>query len=200
MRLLQRIASLVVLVCASYVAVCAQGYETNIRNISLQTLDLLTFRISVPPQHQYAARENVVITYTVRNDSRRMAYLVLEPQTRLVEMDEKFHAFTVASPVKYQEEWNRFDNTFVELRAGKSYSGKLVIDGTQIPLSGRVEWEDWRVQVRFAYVFNPAKKVIEELLECVDTTYSLPCLGALNEAASVLTIGTLLVQVLPPKN
>jgi hypothetical protein len=185
------------LVCGNCLSASAQGYPAKIKTITSQTADLLTFRVSVP-QHKHAARENVVISYTVRNDSRRVAYLVLEPKTRLDHMDAKFHAFTVASPVKYQEEWTRYDNTFVKLRPGQSYSGKLVIDGAGIPPSGNVDWQEWEVQVKFAYVFNPAKKVSDELLQCVDTTYSFPCLGALEKAASVFTVGAFLVEVLPP--
>ena len=191
-----RLLIFVLLVCGNCLTVSAQ-YPVQVKTITSQTADLLTFRIFIP-QHKYAARENVVLSYTVRNDSRRVANLVLEPQTRLIDMDKKFHAFTVASPVKYQEEWTKYDNTFVKLRPGQSYSGKLVIDGTQIPPSGRVEWEDWKVQVSFAYVFNPRKAVIEELLQCVGTSYSLPCLGTLNEAAVSFKVGTFLVQVLPP--
>ena len=190
-----RLLMFLLLVCGNCLTVSAQ-YPVQVRTITSQTADLLTFRIFVP-QRKYAARENVVVSYTARNDSRLVAYVVLEPQTR-IDMDKKFRVLTVESPVKTQDEWSRYDNTFVKLLPGQSYSGKLVIDGTQIPPSGRVEWEDWEVQVNFAYVFNPKKAVIEELLQCVGTSYSLPCLGTLNEAAVSFKVGTFLVQVLPP--
>ena len=187
---------LMVLLCGCWVAARGQGDKVTIKTISAQTADLLTFRISLP-QRLYGPRQNVIISYTVRNDGARVAYLVTEPQTRL-KVDEKNLTLMIQSPVKYQDEWTRYDNDLVRLRPGQSHAGKLVIDGAEIPPHPSVETEDWTIQVRFAYVFDPSKADIEELLECRGTNYSLPCLGKLIGVARVLTIGSLFIEVKSP--
>ncbi len=186
----------VVLLCGCWVAARGQGDEVTIKTISSQTADLLTFRISLP-QRVYEPRQNIVIGYTVRNDSAKVAYLVTEPQTSL-RVDEKNLTITIKSPVKYQDEFNRYDIDLVRLRPGQSCAGKLVIDGAEIPPHPSVETEDWTIQVRFAYVFDPSKADVEELLECRGTKYSFPCLGKLVGVAKVLTIGSLFIEVKSP--
>ena len=187
---------LIVVFITATATVSAQGNRVKVRTITAQTEDLLTFRVSLPVR-VFGPREDVVISYTVKNDSRKIAYLVLGPKTR-PKIDEKQLTIGVQSPVKYQEEWNSFDNTFVKLSPGGSYSGKLVIDGAAIPPHPTVETEDWMVQVEFAYVFNLAKNDVDELLECVGTTYSFPCLGKLDLVAKVFTIGSLFLEVKSP--
>ena len=187
---------IVVLICGCGQAARGQGDEVTIRTISAQTADRLTFRISLP-QRLYGPRQNVVISYNVRNDGTKVAYLVTEPGTRL-RVDKEKNTLLIESPVKYQDEWTRYDNDFVRLRRGQSHAGKLVIDGAEIPSFRRVETEDWAIQVRFAYVFDPAQADIEELLYCRGTNYALPCLGKLIEVAKVLTIGSLFIEVESP--
>lgn len=97
--------------------------------------------------------------------------------------------------MKYQDEFNRYDNHFIRLRPGQSHAGKLTIDGKQIPINPKLESEDWTLDVRFANVFNLPKADMDELLHCVGTRYSFPCLGKLEEVAQVLTVGTLIVEV-----
>ena len=180
------------------ITVSAQGYPVKVRTITAQTADLLTFRISLPVR-VFGPRENVVISYTVKNEGRKVSYLVLEPQTR-PQIDEKQRTVIIQSPVKYQEEWNRFDNTFVKLSPGGSYSGKLVIEAAAIPPHPSVATEDWTVQVEFAYVYNLSREDVEELLECVGTQYSFPCLGKLDQLARVFTVGSLFFEVKSPQS
>jgi hypothetical protein len=183
----------VVLLGGCWVAVRGQGDVVTIRSISAQTDDLLTFRIAVP-QRLYGPRQNVVISYNVRNDGAKVAYLVTEPGVR-VKVDEKNRTLLIESSVKYQEEWTRYDNDFVRLGPGQSHAGKIVIDGAEIPINPRSESEDWTLEVRFAYVFNLPKADMEELLGCRGSKYSLPCLGKLADVAKILTIGALIVEV-----
>jgi hypothetical protein len=167
--------------------------KVNVRTISSQTADAVTFKISVP-QSSYAPNQNIIINYTVTNNSKKVAYLVLEPQPQ-TNVDEQNRFLKIASPIKFQEEWNKYDNDLVRLAPGRSSSGKLVIAGTQVPVNPKSDAESWEIQVVFGYVFDPAKADIDELLQCKDTSYSLPCLGKLNDIAKLLTVGNMVVEV-----
>jgi len=167
--------------------------KVNVRTIGSQTADAVEFKISVS-QSSYAANQNIVINYTVTNNNKKVAYLVLEPQPQ-TNVDEKNRFLKIESPVKYQEEWNRFDNNLIRLAPEQSFSGKLVIAGTQIPVNPKSDAESWEIQVVFGYVFDPAKGDIDELLACKDTRYSFPCLGKLNDIAKILTVGNMVVEV-----
>jgi hypothetical protein len=192
--MLQRLpfSCVLVLLCASSLSARAQE-KVNVRTISSQTADLVAFKISVP-QSSYAPNQNITIDYTVTNKSRRVAYLVLEPQPR-PNVDEQKRFLILQSPIKYQKEWNRYDNDLISILPGRSFSGKLVIEGSRVPVNPKTESESWEIQVVFGYVFDPAKHDIEELLACKDTTYSFPCLGTLYGIAKLLTVGNLVVEV-----
>ena len=62
----------VVLLCGCWVVARGQGDVVTIRTISAQTADRLTFRISLP-HRLYGPRQNVVINYSVRNESAKVA-------------------------------------------------------------------------------------------------------------------------------
>ena len=177
--------------CISFSTAIAQ--QVNIRTIRSETADAVAFNISVP-QSSYAPNQNIVINYTVANNSKKVAYLVLEPQPR-TNVDEKNRFLGIESPVKSQDEWNRYDNELIRLAPGRSFSGKLVIPGNKIPINPRSDWESWQIQVVFGYVFDPAKADIEELFACKDTWYSYPCLGKLNEIAKILAVGNMVGEV-----
>jgi hypothetical protein len=178
--------------CVSLSTAIAQE-KVNIRTIRSQTADAVAFTISVP-QSSYAPNQNIVINYTVANNSKKVAYLVLEPQPQ-TNVDEKNRFIRLESPVKYQEEWNRYDNDLIRLAPGRSFSGKLVIPGTQTPVNPKSDAESWQMQVVFGYVFDPAKADIDELLACKDTSYSFPCLGKLNDIAKIVAVGNMVVEV-----
>ena len=178
--------------CVSFAPATAQE-KVNIRTISAQTTDAVAFTISVP-QSSYEPSQNIVINYTVTNNSKKVAYLVLEPEPQ-TKVDEKKRSLKIESPVKYQEEWNRYDNELIRLLPRRSFSGKLVIAGTQIPVNPRSDAESWEIQVVFGYVFDPAKADVDELLACKDTSYSFPCLGKLYNIAKILTVGNMVVEV-----
>lgn len=136
--------------CVSIGTATAQE-KVNIRTISSQTTDAVAFKMSVP-QSSYGPSQNIVIDYTVTNNSKKVAYLVLEhqPQTNV---DEKNRSLKIESPVKYQEEWNRYDNDLIRLLPRRSFSGKLVIAGTQIPVNprsdaGRFRWSSDTSSIR----------------------------------------------------
>ena len=179
-----------VVFCGSFLTASAQD-KVNVRTISSQTADLVTFKISVP-QNSYGPNQSIAVKYTVTNSSRKMAYLVLEP-TPQPKVDEKKRFLTIPSPVKDQSEWNRYDNDLIRVQPGHSFSGKLVIN--EVPRNPKSDFESWELQVVFAYVFDPAKPDIDQLLACKDTTYSYPCLGKLDEVAKSLTVGNLVVEV-----
>lgn len=190
-RLLFSVALLVV--CGSFLTASAQG-KVNVSTVSSQTADLITFKI-YGPKSSYGPKQNITVNYTVTNSSRKVAYLVLEPTPR-TKVDEKERFLTIASPVKDQSEWNRYDNDLIRILPGHSFSGKLVINGTEVPSNPGSAFESWELQVVFSYVFAPAKSDIDQLLlECKDTTYSYPCLGKLDEVARHLTVGNLVVEV-----
>lgn len=178
--------------CVSFSTVIAQE-KVNIRTIRSQTVDAVAFNISVL-QSSYAPNQSIVINYTVANNSKKVAYLVLEPEPQ-TNVDEKSRFLRIESPVKYQEEWNRYDNDLIRLAPGRSFSGKLVIPGTQIPVNPRSDAESWQIQVVFGYLFDPTKVDIEELLACKDTAFSFPCLGKLNDIAKILAVGNIVVEV-----
>jgi hypothetical protein len=180
------------LVCVSCLSVTAQE-KANIRTISSQTADLVTFKISVP-KSSYAPHENITVNYTVTNSSKKVAYLVLAPEPG-PKVDESKRILVLPSPVKDQSEWNRYDNTLVRIPPGRSSSGKRIIEGTKVPVNAKSEAESWEIQVVFAYVFDPSAADISELLGCKDTSYSYPCLGKLDELAKLLTVGNLVVEV-----
>ena len=179
------------LACITLSTAIAQ--KVNIRTLRSQTADAVAFNISVP-QSSYAPHQNVVISYTVTNNSKKVAYLVLEPQPK-TNVDEKNRFLRIESPVKSQQEWNRYDTDLIRLAPGRSFSGKLVIPGTRIPVNPRSDGESWEIQVVFGYVFDPAKTDIDELLACKDTSYSYPCLGKLDDIAKILAVGNMVVEV-----
>ena len=181
-----------VLGCASFPSATAQE-KVNVRTISSQTADSVAFRISVAPS-SYAPNQNITIDYTVTNNSTKVAYLVLEPEPS-TSVDEEKRFLKIESPVKDQSEWNRYNNNLIRLQPRRSFSGKLVIAGTRVPVNPKSESESWQIQVVFGYVFDPAKTDIDELLACKDTTYSFPCLGKLYDIAKVVTVGNLVVEV-----
>ncbi len=178
--------------CVSFATASAQE-KVNIQTISSETRDAVAFKISVP-QNSYGPTQNVVIDYTVTNKSKKVVYLVLEPQPQ-TKVDEKNRSLKIESPVKYQEEWNRYDNDLIRLLPRRSFSGKLVIAGTQIPVNPKSDAESWEIQVVFGYVFDPAKADRDELLACKDTSYSFPCLGKLYYIAKILTVGNMVVEI-----
>jgi hypothetical protein len=146
------------------------------------------------PKSSYAPHENITVNYTVTNNSKKVAYLVLAPKPG-PNVDESTRTVLIPSPVKDQSEWNRYDNTLVRILPGRSSSGKLVIEGSTVPVNPKSEAESWEIRGVFAYVFDPAKADISELLQCKDTSYSYPCLGKLYELAKLVTLGGLVVEV-----
>ena len=100
--------------------------KVNVRTISSQTVDQVTFKISVP-QNSYGPNQTIAVNYTVTNSSKKVAYLVLAP-TPPPKVDEKKRLITIPSPVKDQSEWNRYDNDLITIRPGRTFSGKLVIN------------------------------------------------------------------------
>ena len=99
------------------------------------------------------------------------------------------------SPVKDRSEGNRYENDLVRLLPRRSFSGKLVIPGAQVPVNPKSDAENWEVQVIFGYVFNPAKADIQELLPCKETPTALPCIGKLYDIAQRVAVGNLVVEV-----
>jgi len=186
------LSSALLVFCGSLFTISAQD-KVIVRTISSQTADLVTFKISMP-QSSVGPDQNITVNYTVTNSSRKVAYLVLGP-TPPPKVDEEKRFLTFQSPVKDQSEWNRYDNDLIKIRPGHSFSGKLVIKGSEVPRNPKSDFESWEIQVVFAYVFDPARTDIDELLACKDTTYSFPCLGKLDDVAKRLTVGNLVVEV-----
>lgn len=167
--------------------------KVRLLSVSSQTADFVVFQIS-SRQHSYALGEDLVINYTVRNNSGKPIYLVSEPKPRL-SVDQERYFLRVESPVKYQDEFTQYDNDLIKILPRRTFSGKLVIKANEVPRDKESESEDWDLQVGFSYVFDPSKPDISELLGCKNTKYSFPCLGKLLMLSRRLTVGNLVIEV-----
>lgn len=167
--------------------------KVRILSVSSQTADLVTFQISVP-KGGYALSQDIVVNYIVKNNSTKVVYLVLEPKPRIATDADK-HILTIESPVKYQNEYTQYDNDLIKIPPRRSFSGKLIINGAEVPRDKDSESEDWDFQVVFGYVLDPAPPDISELQACKDTKYSFSCLGKLREMTRQLAVGSLMVEV-----
>ena len=142
----------------------------------------------------YGPNQNIVVDYTVANSSKKVAYLVLEPQPQ-TNVDEKNRFLRIESPVKYQEEWNRYYNDLNRLAPGRSFSGKLVIPRNSDSRKSKVGCGELADSGGVRLRLRPAKADIDELLACKDTSYSFPCLGKLNDIAKIVAVGNMVVEI-----
>ena len=187
------------LLCFAFVLLCGNfphakaDDKVGILSVSSRTSDSVTFQIS-SSKRAHARGEDVIIDYRVSNNGSRVIYLVSEPKPRLSAQQDK-HVLRLESPVKYQDEFTQYDNDLLKVLPGRSFAGKLIIKGNEIPTDKESESEHWDLQVGFSYLFDPSKEDVSDLLGCKNTRYSFPCLGKLFKLSRSLTVGNLVVEI-----
>jgi len=171
----------------------AKGDEkATVLMLTSQTADL-TFQISLS-HRSYALGEDVVISYTVRNNSRRTVLLVVDPEPRLV-CEPLTYSLRLRFPVQYPDDHQVCECHLLKILPRRSFSGKLAIRGNLIPVERGVESQEWDVQVGFSYVAEASRSDLSDLLACKDMNYVLACKRKLFDAAKSVLVGSLVVEV-----